>query len=154
MTPRSDRAPRSIICPTSYRRKQVHSALPLLKPSTYHTIGIKLFKLLFSEGALWDYGDSESRSSARVPNDKVVWYGDPGQLYHFAGKQRDHYSWHEYPLITEVRDQLEKEFNCSFNSLMCSHYKNGYSLCMSPSLWQISLRFNRWLLHALLCRRG
>ncbi|TNF30500.1 MAG: alpha-ketoglutarate-dependent dioxygenase AlkB [Deltaproteobacteria bacterium] len=52
-----------------------------------------------------------------------AWYADPGLTYTYSHIQLSPLPW--YPLLIELKKQIEKHTNESFNSVLCNYYRTG-----------------------------
>jgi alkylated DNA repair dioxygenase AlkB len=53
----------------------------------------------------------------------VAWYGDPQATYRYSGVSHAPLPW--LSLLSELKTQIEQQFQHSFNSVLCNLYRNG-----------------------------
>lgn len=79
---------------------------------------------------------------------KVAWYGEPDACYQYSGQLKKPLAWH--PKLSELRDLIEQETGCRFNSVLANLYRDGHDsvgwhsddeaeLGQSPSIASLSL---------------
>lgn len=52
-----------------------------------------------------------------------AWYGDSNAHYAYSGLALSPLAW--TPLLLDLKQQLEQFLDCSFNSVLANHYRNG-----------------------------
>lgn len=58
----------------------------------------------------------------RVPRE-VAWYGDPHCHYRYSGRDHAPRPWH--PLLAEIRDRINGEWDIGINCVLANRYRHG-----------------------------
>lgn len=53
----------------------------------------------------------------------IAWLGDPDCVYTYSGRRHDPYPW--TPLVSQIKSNLERVLNHSFNSVLCNLYRDS-----------------------------
>lgn len=53
----------------------------------------------------------------------TAWYGDAGMTYNYSGLKLQPLDW--TPSLQEVKQQIEQNIQCTFNSVLLNWYRNG-----------------------------
>ena len=54
----------------------------------------------------------------------MAWYGQPGKEYHFSGKTQKPNDWTKEKTILDIKEELERLYNDSFNSVLLNKYRS------------------------------
>ncbi|MGZ5006392.1 MAG: alpha-ketoglutarate-dependent dioxygenase AlkB family protein [Methylobacter sp.] len=73
--------------------------------------------LAWQEEAIFIYG-----RSVKVPR-LMCWYGDSGACYRYSGVDHQPIPW--TPLLQAVREKVERQCLCTFNSVLANLYRDG-----------------------------
>lgn len=52
-----------------------------------------------------------------------AWYGDPEALYRYSGVSMTPRPWNK--TLFEIKQKVEQQLNCRFNSVLANYYRNG-----------------------------
>ena len=53
----------------------------------------------------------------------LAWYGDPHCSYRYSGQRYTPHPW--TPTLLQVKQEIERFLNHSFNSVLCNYYRDG-----------------------------
>ncbi|MDO9169741.1 MAG: alpha-ketoglutarate-dependent dioxygenase AlkB [Methylobacter sp.] len=73
--------------------------------------------LAWQEEAIFIYG-----KWVKVPR-LICWYGDPGAWYSYSGVNHQPMPW--TPALQAIREKLEQQCHCTFNSVLANLYRDG-----------------------------
>ncbi|WP_432743605.1 alpha-ketoglutarate-dependent dioxygenase AlkB [Methylobacter sp. G7] len=73
--------------------------------------------LAWQEEAIFIYG-----RWVKVPR-LICWYGDPGAWYSYSGVNHQPMPW--IPALQAIREKLEQQCHCAFNSVLANLYRDG-----------------------------
>lgn len=98
------------------------ASLLLLKHFYNHNEADQLFsvlsnKLSWQEEQLFIFG-----KWVKVPR-LMCWYGDTDAVYQYSGVSHQPLAW--VPELIEIRNKLEQQCQCSFNSVLANLYRDG-----------------------------
>jgi alkylated DNA repair dioxygenase AlkB len=74
-------------------------------------------ELVWQEEAIFIYG-----RWVKVPR-LMCWYGDRDAWYRYSGVSHQPLSW--TPVLQAIRERVERQGQCSFNSVLANLYRNG-----------------------------
>ncbi|TRX00725.1 alpha-ketoglutarate-dependent dioxygenase AlkB family protein [Candidatus Methylobacter oryzae] len=74
-------------------------------------------ELAWREEAIFIYG-----RWVKVPR-LICWYGDPGAWYRYSGVNHQPLPW--LPVLQAIREKVEKQCQCAFNSVLANLYRDG-----------------------------
>lgn len=76
-----------------------------------------LTKVHWQEEEIFIYG-----KPVKVPR-LMCWYGDPGAYYRYSGVDHQPRPW--IPELLEIRQKVEQQCRCTFNSVLANLYRDG-----------------------------